>query len=556
MANEPPEDPQDDGSREALREELQQLRARVRQLERELSDMEYPSVPTSRPALEKTLDHLLQKVTMILRAEKCCIMVYDSESNELAAQLPAVGLNEEQVRAFHVRASEGISGEVFRTREPQIFHDAVTDPRTVKENVAVLGVNSGATVPLIHERKDADVVVDSQTIGVLHVFNKRRGKQFTKEDLRILRLMAKSAAAVIAEARLFIDIREKKEELERTYDSLPAGIIMVSPDGRIRLMNREARKLMLSDEIPDPIGCAYQDAVTNGELAQTIGDTMIEKRELEAEISIPTVERIYRAQSAVVYDDGAFDGVVAIFSDVTDLRNLERMKSAFVTTVSHELRTPLTSIQGFTRTLLDDETDAYPHEVRAEFLGIIDKECRKLNRLVDDLQKVARIDEGHALEVHVARVDIGELLKRVVDAHRAYCTDHTIKLGMTPDFQRAPLLADEDKIDQIVSNLLSNAIKYSAPGTEVLVTGKMAGNKVTIAVHDQGVGIPEGELQRVFERFYRGRDDSPARTGGTGLGLYIVKHLVERLGGAVWADSTPGEGSVFTVQLPLSPEDG
>jgi len=538
------------GTREALRAEYERLRQRIRELERELADMEFSAPPTSRPALERTLSHLLQKVSMILRAEKCCVMVYNSEENVLEAQSPAVGLTEDQIRLFRVRASDGISGHVFRTREPEVFDDAATDPRTHKESVAVLGVNTGATVPLIHERRENDVVVEDKCIGVLHVFNKRRGRTFTKEDIRILRLMSKSAAAVIAEAKLFIELRETAETLQRTYESLPAGIILVSPEGTIRLMNRAARQLMLRESV-DPIGRTYQDALRSDRLVGIIGNTMVDQKELEDEISLPEADRLYRAQTAIVWDNGSFSGVVAIFSDVTELRNLEQMKAAFVTTVSHELRTPLTSIQGFVRTLLADAEDTYPAQARHEFLTIVDKECRKLHRLVEDLQKVARIDEGHGLELRITRVHPGELLERLVNAHQSYSTEHAIRLVMSPEFREAPLLSDEDKIDQIVSNFISNALKYSPAGTEVTVDGAAEGAGVWIRVTDRGRGIPHDEIARVFDRFYRGSDE-PDKLGGTGLGLYIVKHLVERLGGRIDVDSSIGRGSTFAVYLPLT----
>lgn len=541
-------------SREALREEYERLRQRIRRLERQLADSEFNAPPTSRPALEKTLQHLLQKVTMILRAEKCCVMVYNSETNELEAQTPAIGMTDDQVRVFRVRASEGISGHVFRTREPEIFDDAATDERTVKENVTVLGVHCGATVPLIHERREGDVVVDTQSIGVLHVFNKRRGKTFTKEDVRILKLMSRSAAAVIAEAKLFIEIRERADTLERTYESLPAGIILVNPEGAVRLMNREARQLMLKEKLGDPIGRSYQDILASDKLVGIIGNTMVDQKELEDEITPEASDRVFRAQTAIVWDNGAFSGVVAIFSDVTDLRNLERMKAAFVTTVSHELRTPLTSIQGFTRTLLADVEDTYPADARREFLTIIDNECKKLNRLVDDLQKVARIDEGHGLDLTITRVHVGELLERLVDAHQSYSIGHVIKLELAAGAREAPLLSDGDRIDQIVANLLSNAIKYSPVGSEVIVSGSTDGAAVRISVQDFGRGIPHDELGRVFDRFYRGVDE-PKDAGGAGLGLYIVKHLVDRIGATIEADSSIGIGSTFTVTIPLSPND-
>jgi len=544
-----------DGTREALRQEYERLRDRVRELERQLAEFDYNVPPTTRPALEKTLARLLEKVTMIVRAEKCCVMVYNPETNELEAQEPAIGLTPEQIRSFRVRANEGVSGLVFREGQPIIMQEAVTDDRAVAELVALLGVRNGATVPLVHERKDDDVVVEERTIGVLHVFNKRRDRKFMREDLRILRLMARSAAAVISEARLFIELRERADTLEKTYESLPAGIIMVGTDGVVRLMNRAARQLLTDGATDDPLGLAYQDVIKSEEMRKLVGNTMVDQQELESELSIGETGRVHRAQTAIVWDGDSFAGVVAICNDVTELRNLEKMKSAFVTTVSHELRTPLTSIQGFARTLIEDEEDTYPLDARREFLGIIDKECRKLNRLVDDLQKVARIDEGHGLDLTISRVDMAELLRGLVSSYQAYSADHQIALDMTEEFEQAPILSDEDKIDQVVSNLLSNAIKYSPPHTEVRVRGEAQNGGLCVTVADEGRGIPQDQIDRVFDRFYRGEGEHRDTTSGTGLGLYIVKHLVDRLGGAIEVDSEVDRGSTFRLFLPLSPPE-
>jgi two-component system phosphate regulon sensor histidine kinase PhoR len=181
---------------------------------------------------------------MILQAEKAALMLYEPETGELAAQWPALGLSRDEVEIFRVRATQGISGQVFREGRPIITDDATSDPRTVKENVALLNLRNCLTVPLVVERKDADgQVVEKTNIGVFHVFNKRGNGRFTEEDVTLLTALARSAASVISSARLYIAVADEKRELERTLQGMLAGVLVVSSDGRVRLMNSAAKHI-------------------------------------------------------------------------------------------------------------------------------------------------------------------------------------------------------------------------------------------------------------------------------------------------------------------------
>jgi len=204
-----------------------------------------PIVPGQVAAeLEATLRWFLRRVGMILQAEKAALMLYEPETGELVAQWPALGLTEEEVGIFRVRATQGISGQVFREGRPIITDDATSDPRTVKENVALLSVRNVLTVPLVIERKDAEgMVVEKNNIGVFHVFNKRNNGRFAEEDITLLTALAKSAASVISSAKLYIAVADEKRELERTLQGMLAGVLVVGADSRVRLMNSAARHM-------------------------------------------------------------------------------------------------------------------------------------------------------------------------------------------------------------------------------------------------------------------------------------------------------------------------
>ncbi|MBK5093938.1 MAG: GAF domain-containing protein, partial [Actinobacteria bacterium] len=236
---------------EEIRRELEEKKQYITALERANKELEQrvrnaseTGEPTPITNVEETLKVLVTKIAAILQAEKCVFMLFDREKGELAATKPACGLTDEEIKTFRVRATHGISGQVFRENKPTILYDAVTDERTIKENVALLNIRNGACVPLIAEKLDEENrVVDQTTIGVLHVFNKRYGNIFIEEDIALLQRMAKQASAVIQNALLYREVVDQKEELEHIIESVYAGLMMVSKDGRIMQMNASARMI-------------------------------------------------------------------------------------------------------------------------------------------------------------------------------------------------------------------------------------------------------------------------------------------------------------------------
>ncbi|MGD0112772.1 MAG: GAF domain-containing protein, partial [Armatimonadota bacterium] len=257
---------------EAIRAELERLRAQIsqlteakRQLESELRDASgSASAPiTTSAELEATLRWFLRRVGMILQAEKAALMLYDQETGDLVAQWPSLGLTRDEIDIFRVRATQGVSGQVFREGRPIITDDAMSDPRTVKENVALLNMRNALTVPLVVERKDAEgQVVEKTNIGVFHTFNKRGAQRFTEEDVTLLTALARSAASVISSARLYIAVSDEKRELERTLQGMLAGVLVVDGDGRVRLMNSAARRIFgvaAADGHGKPLGQVIQN---------------------------------------------------------------------------------------------------------------------------------------------------------------------------------------------------------------------------------------------------------------------------------------------------------
>lgn len=547
-----------------LREQLEAAQKRIAELEAEQKQSEQnrqvglggrgqaePSIEVA-PINEAdaTLRRLVQRVAMILQAERIVIMFYDRETGELVGIPPAYGVEEDRLPMFRVRATQGISGQVFRDSAPVIFHDAATDPRTQKDPFSILHVLNGITVPLVIERRDEENrVIERSVIGVLHAFNKRHGEDFNEEDVRLLERMARNVGSIIANLQMYREVVEEREELLQTFESLQAGLILVSVDGRISQINSSARAIFGVDN--DAIGRPFVDVIQNPKL-QAVFETSMKGEEggqVEVNLTIAGAERVYQVQAAQVRNEEGKDlGVVAILNDITDIKNIERMKSSFVAMASHELRTPLTAIKGFVSTLLMD--DSFAEEERKEFYSIIDQECDRLTRLINDLLNTARIEAGESLKPNYTRVDFRAMLEKVLTIQRQATSRHTLRLDVQGPIPT--IVGDEDKLDQVLTNLMNNAIKYSPNGGEILLSCKIEGDHLLVAVSDHGMGIPKDHQGRVFEKFHRVNNEDNRKIYGTGLGLYLVKHLVESVHlGKIWVDSEVGKGSTFYFTIPL-----
>jgi signal transduction histidine kinase len=226
------------------------------------------------------------------------------------------------------------------------------------------------------------------------------------------------------------------------------------------------------------------------------------------------------------------------------IRRLEKAKSEFVSMVSHELRTPLTSIHGFSEILATKDMEP---EKKQEFYRIILNESERLSRLITNLLNLSKIEAG--IELNREMTDIVDLVEEDLEFFRSQTGDHDLRylgIGRLPH-----IYCDQDRIHQVVKNLLSNAIKYSPDGGPVEVVTGMEGKYITVSVTDHGIGIPLEELPHIFERFRRVENHGLSGIAGTGLGLAIVKHLVELHGGKITVRSEPGQGSTFTVFIPM-----
>jgi two-component system phosphate regulon sensor histidine kinase PhoR len=364
--------------------------------------------------------------------------------------------------------------------------------------------------------------------------------------------MARNVGSIIANLQMYREVVEEKEELAQTFESLTSGLVLVSTEGRLNQINATARAVFQAPL--DALGKHMNEVIKDGAVVDAIQKLIdgTDPGKVETYVVLGNSERIYESQFAsVTGQDGKSIGVVAILADVTEIRSIDRMKSSFVAMASHELRTPLTAIKGFSSTLLEGlDDEMYTKEDQREFLGIVVGECDRLRRLIDDLLNTSRIEAGESLSPNYGQVDLTDLIHKVAMVQRQATNKHTIKVEIENPLPKL-IVGDQDKMDQILTNLMNNAIKYSPNGGDVVIHARNEGKTLLIGVKDQGLGIPKDHLGKVFEKFHRVNNDDNRKIYGTGLGLFLVKHLVEQVHmGKIWCESEVGVGSDFMFRIP------
>jgi len=344
----------------------------------------------------------------------------------------------------------------------------------------------------------------------------------------------------------------EKEQLRAVLDGMVEGVLVVDENNRIVLAND--RVVEFYGARPPLEGRSVLTALRDAELDEVLAEAAHTDDPVSHSLElVHPARRTLRVQAARFPAPPARRrGSVAVLHDVSELARLETMRREFVANASHELRTPLAAIRGFAETLLGDS--ALPEDQRRSYLEVIDRHARRLGTLVDDLLELSRIESGQA-PLDLQPVDVAAVATGLLRDCEARLIEK--RLEADSELSGAGMAwADSQAVWQILSNLLDNAIKYTEPGGRIRIRIEGDPRRVRVRVSDTGAGIPERDLARIFERFYRVDRARSRALGGTGLGLSIVKHLVQSQGGEITVESELGRGSTFTFTLPRAKPHG
>jgi PAS domain S-box-containing protein len=367
--------------------------------------------------------------------------------------------------------------------------------------------------------------------------------------------------AEAAFAQQFVATEAARSETRAILDATAEAMLLVTPDGVVRTINRRFTELLaLSEEVvcnrafadlQPELGRRFSDPAAVALLAAHIPDT--EERFTRDLVQRWPAPRTLELFSTPVHSaGGTLLGRLYVFRDVTREREVDRMKSEFVSLVSHELRTPLTSIKGYVHFLLSGDMGEVSGE-QQEFLEVIDHNTDRLGGMINDFLDLSRIESGH-IDLAMAPVDLAALVAQVAASFRPQVVSKQQQVVLDLADDVPPLTGDTERLVQIITNLVSNAHKYTPAGGTITISTRQEGAALRLSIADTGIGLTPDEQTHLFTRFYRVRSRTTQAVGGTGLGLAITKSLVELHGGSIAIESEPGRGTTVTVTLPIRPE--
>lgn len=357
------------------------------------------------------------------------------------------------------------------------------------------------------------------------------------------------------------ELSEDRAQLLAMLTSMVEGVMVLDYRSHVLQIN-PALERMFGVSRAEARGRPCAELFRHQELNDLVMSSLRSRANHEGEIVLPLSNRCLHIEVSVAGGERENEAcVVLVFHDMTELRRLENIRKDFVANVSHELRTPLTSIKGYVEALLDGAKD--DPVASAKFLDIILKQSDRLNLIIEDLLELSKIESGRVL-LKEEPVDLRPIIDRALATIKPIADKNGHRLVPSIDDNLPPVPGDEGRLMQVLTNLLDNAVKYTPAGGTITVnsrlingtgsTGSSEGG-IELTVSDTGIGIPEQDRPRVFERFYRVDKARSRELGGTGLGLAIVKHIVEGHGGQVWVEANQPHGSKFVVRLPIRSRD-
>ncbi|MDX1523352.1 MAG: ATP-binding protein [Anaerolineae bacterium] len=464
--------------------------------------------------------------------------------------------------SFFPKASIGLPRETVPLFEPlwRDLHQEDGQPTIPDLTLRLALASRAAGVPL-RKVVALPLEVEGEAIGDIFIL-RARGAAFSANDQQVLRDFANQAAIAVQNARLYQQVSTERERLNAIIEHSGDGVMIVNPYRIIQTWNRSLANLT---------GISADEAI--GRPCYEILNLRTKQGVSVCHTACPLIHppddgRVYaegihhRADglqitladnySPLRNEEGTATQIIANVRDMTKVREAEELKQTLLSVISHELKTPVSIIKGYAGTLAREDAD-WDRETLADGLTVIEEEADRLDKLITNLLDASRLQSG-GLKLRLSYLDLAEMTRTAVENLQATTDRHILSVEFEDDFP--PVRGDFERLREVLTNLIGNAIKYSPEGGSIKVRGKRGPkNTVHLSVVDEGIGIPPAEQEKIFERFHRVDNRLARQAEGTGLGLFLVKAVVEAHGGRVWVDSVPGQGATFWVELPIGSEE-
>jgi two-component system NtrC family sensor kinase len=477
---------------------------------------------------DKLLSRLVEAAVYLINGEEGSLLLIDDKTNELY-MVAARGIDERVARSFRLRVEDSLAGQVITSGQPLMLTGA--DLTKIKTSYLVRSV---IYVPL---------KIKGKISGVLSVDNRQQKRDFTNHDMRLLSALADYAAISLENAKLFNQAESERAKLATVLSEIEEPVVVITGrDDRVVVANTAFRRALgLGAVVAE--GRPLAELIQNETLINLIASAPDSGNSHKSEIPLDDGRTFYATLTPIPEV-----GRAVIMQDITTFKELDRMKSDFVSTVSHDLRAPLTSVKSYAQML---ELAGELNEKQELFVNRIVKAAEHIADLVTDLLDLSKIEAGVDLELTV--VDLARLVTDVVTEFQEQAAAKRQQLVCHTSGQLAPVVGNELRLKQVISNLVGNSLKYTLEGGQILTMIQVGEGQVLLKVEDNGLGIPPVDLPFVFDKFFRVKNEDRAEIQGTGLGLAICKSIVEKYGGSIWAESQYHQGSTFTFSLPLAP---
>ena len=475
--------------------------------------------------IEEVLRRVVDAAVYVTGAEEGSLLLLDEQQGELYVR--ASKNMESATKSMRLRVDDSLAGQVLRTKKPLVIDD---DDRWQKIKTAYL-VKSLIYVPLISEGK---------AIGVLGVSNRRKTASFERRDTRVLAMLADYASIAIRNADHYSRTETERTKLSAILSQSMDPILVLDSEGKVILANNAAmHTLNLPGDnriYEQPISTFVQDVETIAFLQQMSGEGWSPHTEIKAPDG-----RIFNASMSLI----AGTGRTIVMHDITQLKELDRLKSEFVSVVSYDLRGPLTSILSYLQ-LISNAGDI--NSTQQNYINHINENVSDITALINDLLDLGRLETGIDMNVGICSVE--EILNEVISKQREASVEKGIEMTFDLETEGSQVLGDRRRLWQAFNHIFENAVKFTKSGGTIAVESRRQEGQLIIKITDSGIGISPADQAYIFDKFYRssslGEDYE-----GSGLGLSIVRSVIEKHQGRVWVNSEIGVGSTFSIVLPV-----